>query len=271
MNNIPVAPEVKAEAPEAKSSPSVLRALAISVGVFALLGGAACVTGALLFIKVAPPLLDTMHLTISELTMREAQRMEDAHVYAKAFAKYQEALEGRYQGPQNRAYTLYRLGMLQREQGLGVGLPDYLVQAVEHPRSLLEAFEVYAHELMSNLDQKNESSLLQLFPRWENRLEMPDEYAMYYFYRGGYAQLKGQNNAAKAFWARGEGYESGSPCAWALGEALFAEGDVDMASFYNNEYLLNTRNPDFLTPALALAMKLETLQLPVHTEEYSGN
>jgi hypothetical protein len=259
LNNIPVASEVKAEAPKSKKSPSVYRALAISVGVFTLLGGAACVTGALLYSRTAPPMLDTMHLTISELAMREAQRLEDAHAYDKAFAKYQAALAGRYQGPQNRAFTLYRLGMLQREQGLGAGLADYLEQAIEHPRCPLDAFEVYTHELMSEFTPEKESEVLQLFSRWELQIEAPDEYAMYYFYRGGYAQMKGQSEAAKVFWARGEGYVSGSPCAWALGEALYAEGSLELANHYNNTYLLKTRNTDFLIPALALALKLESM------------
>jgi tetratricopeptide (TPR) repeat protein len=208
------------------------------------------------YARLAPPLLDAMYPTISELTMREGQHLEAAHDYAGAFDTYLKALDGRYQGQQNRAFTLYRLGTLQREHGLGEGKPDFLMQAYEHPQCPVAAFEVVARQMLSAYGPDKEAPLKKLFTRWEATVAKPEEWAMYYFYRGGYAQMAGHPEEARAFWERGEGYVPGSPCAYSLAEALYAEGVYDKAENYNNKYLLEGQNPDYLASAQKLALKL---------------
>jgi tetratricopeptide (TPR) repeat protein len=257
-NEIPLAREEAAPPKKKIEPPNPAYALLIAAGVFALLGAALCVGAAAGYARVAPKTLDAMYPTISELTLREGRRCEDVGAYGKALELYKHALDGRYEGPQNRAMTLYRLGILQRVHGFGEGLPDCLMEAYAHPQCPVEAYDRVAHALMGEYKPEMDGEMETLFMRWLGAVTNADEYALYYFYRGGYAQLKGDTAQAQTYWARGEGYVSGSPCAYALAESLFAEGKTELARQYNNAYLLGTNDTDFLASAQNLQWRMNS-------------
>jgi len=256
LGKILLAIEVKEKNHRKNSASPSDRTLLIAACIFSFVGAALCIAAAFAYARLAPPVLDNMHTTISELTMREAQQLESAHNYTAALDTYLMALNGRYQGPQNRAFTLYRLGMLQREQGVGEGYPDFLMQAYEHPDCPTAAYEVAARQMLSEYSAEQEAPLSELFARWETVVQTPEEWAMLFFYRGGHAKMAGQAEKARVYWERGNGYAPGTPCAYALGELHFANAEYDLAELHNNKYLLEGQNPDYLASAQALALKI---------------
>ncbi len=234
------------------------RPLAWAVGVLALVCVTALLVAAAVYARGGEALLDRLAVNVSEVLMEQAVRLEEGGDYEAAIARYRMALDARWEGRQNRALTLKRLGTRLWLEGR----PEEAVPYLDESAGMAEA-PVTVHE-------PRVSALVEL-ERWEEAktaledwraalgADVPEELeASVAFYQGRIARAQGDLEAAKRFFKRSEELSPGGRAASALAYILFNEGRFEEALSHLDQYLLSGADgprADYARELRALALR----------------
>lgn len=177
------------------------------------------------YVRNSAPFLQAFDRNIGECIMKEGMRLQDAGDPHSAQAVYLAALRARFEGPQNRATTEYRLGLALEAQGLRD-------EAVSHLRNAVEQGCVAAYpSLCENLLRLEHFDDLRRFAdAWKRAPALgkaQKAQALYFF--GKAALLQGDAPAAEKAFQGGYALEHRSVNACALAELYAGSGKREAA------------------------------------------
>jgi len=110
--------------------------------------------------------------SVGDMLMREGKRIEAGGVEARALETYERALKARFNGPENRTFTLERAGELHWRSGNVEKAAAYLSRALEGPGASLTPYEGLVDSLI-RLNRLDEAR--QRLADWERVLEGVDD------------------------------------------------------------------------------------------------
>jgi len=160
--------------------------------------------------------LQALDDSVGEVLMKEGMRCEAAGATALAKAKYEAALAARFAGPQNRVFSMGRLGtILWEEKNFEAALP-LLEKAASSPLAKVEIYEPYCDTL---IELKRYPDAEAAVARWAELLgdaAAAPERAKVKYAEATLAGIAGRNEEAEKLLAEGH--------------ALFPEGRRAIAS-----------------------------------------
>ncbi len=196
----------------------------------------ALLIGAAGYIRVAPNFLDRLGLNVGEVLMKEAIRFEEAGAVENAKEHYLLALDARFAGPQNRLYTLRRLGGLCLNEGHPEEAVNYFRQIIDSPSPSLAAYEplVAAYYQLNQFDEAE-----RILRQWEQAAIFPDTAtkASFCFHAGRIARARGDLASALAKFQEGMELSPESANASELGLLYFDQGKYQEAVAAMEQYL----------------------------------
>lgn len=196
------------------------RAMLQAVLGFSLAATALLALGMLAYIQFVPPLLARLDVQIGEVLMREGIRFEAAGAIENAKERYALALQARFAGPQNRAYTLKQLGSLIAAEGDAEGAIPYLREAADSPHAPITVYDPLAAAL---LKLGKDAEIEALMPQWLAALDAhpnPTSHAAALYYQGRIAFGRGDDAAAEQYFDEAHALEPGG------------RGTAELASLY---------------------------------------
>ncbi|HPO14439.1 MAG TPA: hypothetical protein PLI09_13435 [Candidatus Hydrogenedentes bacterium] len=177
---------------------------------------------AVLYIRLAPGFLAKLDLNVGEVLMKEGIRFEDAGAIENAKERYTLALDARFAGPQNRVFTLKRLGTLLLNEGQAEKGVVYLQQALDSPYASLTAYEplLIAYYQLNRLDDAE-----RILKQWQQAATNPDNAlrATFCFHAGRIAHARGDDAAALTHFQEGQRYAPGGANASELGSLYYQQ------------------------------------------------
>lgn len=165
------------------------------------------------------------------------QRLQAAGEYANAIQAYELALDGQFEDPKYRTFTLKALGALLWWQESAEAALPYLEEAYASPNAPLTLYEPLCDSLLQ-VDRLDD--IPPVCDRWYGeaaRQENPEQQAQALYYLGKSEQARGDHAAAMARFSQGVQLHPGGDNAYELGIAHHRAGDWDRALTYLNQYL----------------------------------
>ena len=192
---------------------------------------------AVLYTRYGPALLTRLDVSVGEVLMEEGILLENAGDIEKAEQRYRIALESRFEGPQNRAYTLKRLGKLLWLDGRDEESLPCLQEAARSPDAPISTFETLC-EVLHRLGRYSEippvaATWLEAAQEQGNN----ESVAAAYFQLGRAAKATGDETAAVAHFEKAHALVSGGGPASELANIHYRKGDYALALTYLDEYL----------------------------------
>lgn len=193
---------------------------------------------AVIFTRLGAPFLDRLESNLGEELMRAGIRLEEAGAVEEARACYERALAGHFEGPQNRALTLKRLGtLLWQDRQYAACLP-YLREAVDSGLAPAGIYELLFDALF-NLQRFDDAH--RVLREWaavlESRQDTAAALADVKFQEGRLALAQGDKQAAEARFLEGVAASPGGRNASELARLYYAQGRFDDALAYVDQYL----------------------------------
>ena len=185
-------------APEIAMRGALRATLALSL--FALLLFVAALWG---FRLTGLRVLQSLDDSVGEVLMKEGMRCEAAGAPALAKAKYEMALAGRFEGPQNRVFSTGRLGViLWEEKNFEAALP-LLEKAASSPWVKAEIFDAHCDTLIKSERYPEAEAALK---RWSALLGAEGaalERAKVKYYAALLAAIAGRREEMRTLFAEG--------------------------------------------------------------------
>lgn len=211
----------------------VFRAAAIVAGAATVL----LVVGMVLYVRVSAGFLARLDLNVGEVLMKEGKRFEEAGAFENAKERYRLALDARFEGPQNRAFTLKQLGALLWSEGQNEAALPYLKEAAANPLAPVSVYEPLCDALYA-LKRYDEAAAT--VTQWEQALKTPVEAssrADILYYRGRLAAARGEVEEAIRQYAEGKKLVPGGRNSAELAQLFFLEKRYPEAVQCADEYL----------------------------------
>ena len=186
------------------------------------------------------PLLSRLSVSVGEVLMKEGLRLEEAGALENAKERYAAALESRFAGEQNRAYTLKLLGSIYWRDGDYEKAKPLLRAATESDRAEPSFFLPYCDALLhlKAWDELREATL-----RWQQAVaKTTDTAAMAEakYFEGRAALGMGDRARAKTAFTDGLRIAPGGKNAAELAQLAFEEKDYPAALAQIDAYLDTT-------------------------------
>ena len=204
------------------------------VGLFVfllVLCGGALLAAATLYVQHGDPLLRRLDASVGEMLMRYGEDAESAGNTAAAIGYYTVALDTRFEGPQNRAHTHLRLGVLLLETGQPALAEHHLRSETSGAYTLAETRERHCEALLALEDTE---ALAPALEAWEAGAANDKEHARAAWYRGRLEALRGDEAAALEAYELGAELDPASPCAVEL-----AKSDAERRTELLSAFLLH--------------------------------
>lgn len=201
----------------------------------AALGAAGLLIFVLAYARYAPGLLQRLDFNTGEVLMKQGTAFEDAGEPENAKERYLIALQSRFQGEQNRAFTQKRLGALYwHEQDLEAALP-LLRAAAANPAAAGNVYEPLADTLfqLKRYDEAQEAVDRWLAASQEN----PAQRAEALFHLGRIALARGARAEGIARFQESDALAPGGRAASELAPLYFADGRYQDALNVIDAYL----------------------------------
>lgn len=182
----------------------------------------AVLLAAVLYIRLSPGFLSKLDLNVGEVLMKEGMRFEAAGAVENAKERYALALDAHFAGPQNRAFTLKRLGALLLNAGQAEKGVAYLQEAIDSPFASLTTYEplLIAYYQLNRLDDAE-----RVLKAWQQAAVNPDNAlkATFCFHAGRIAYARGDVALAITRFKEGQGYAPGGANASELGNLYYQQ------------------------------------------------
>ncbi len=202
---------------------------------------AICTVLFVLFLAVYPawtrPLLARLDMSVGEVLMEEAMRLEEAGALANAEERYKMAVAARFAGEQNRVFALKRLGTLLWQRGEPGRARPYLEEATEGPDAAITAYLPYCHALLALDDFEAARACAAA---WLNAAEAAEDssQAARACHAGGRAALGlGDEAGAIVHFEKGDALVPSGTNASELGMLFYEQKDYAKALHYAASYL----------------------------------
>ena len=210
----------------------------------ATLGLTALAAGALLafcflYSRLAPAFLARLDTSVGEMLMEEGMRLEQAGAFENAKERYRLALDSRFEGLQNRAHTLNRLGIRLWLEGNLEDAATYLQQAADSPYAPISVYAPLCDALMK---LKRHADARKLLGRWQAAADasgISSYQAEAKFYAGQIAMADGNTEAAMARYREGDAIAPGGRNAAELAYLYYDAGEYEKALVFAERYLKN--------------------------------
>jgi len=187
--------------------------------------------------RFAGPVIARQDRALGIVHFEKGQRMEAAGEYANAAQCYRLALDGTFDDPQYRTFTLKALGaLLWWREGAEEALP-YLEEAYAQPDAPLTLYGPLCDSLLQvgRLDD-----IPPVCERWQREAKEqgnPEQQAMAVYYRGRVAQERGEPARARKLYHEGIELHRGGYNAYGLGVMYFRSGGFDKSLTYLEQFL----------------------------------
>jgi tetratricopeptide (TPR) repeat protein len=210
------------------------------------------------YVRIAPPWLDSLGDAVGEVLMREGVRLEAAGALENAEARYVQALAAPFAGDFNRAHTGKLLGALRWRQGQYEAAIPPLRAALEGPVPSLNAYEPLTDSLLQ-LGRLGEAATVAA--AWgaaaETRGDRAAQSAARY-QAGRIAQRQGDLDQSIALHEQGLALDPASTSASELGIIYAGLGDRTKAIAYLDHYLTHGGSGDRASYVRQLRARLAT-------------
>ncbi|MBP8128397.1 MAG: tetratricopeptide repeat protein [Candidatus Hydrogenedentes bacterium] len=209
-----------------------------AVAVVTFAGMAVFLSGTWLYARFGGSVVDAFDEELGEVLMERGMRFEEAGSLENAKAVYAEALNCPFQGPQNRADTQKRLGVLYWQAGDLDAAVRCLQPAAEAEPPPVSVFEPLCDCLLS-LGRLAEAQ--EVVFRWMERageLRLPAEKGKAKYYEGKIALAEGDRQRAETAFLEGLRELPGGRNASELGQMYYEQGRHAEALPQIDAYLL---------------------------------
>jgi tetratricopeptide (TPR) repeat protein len=217
------------------------------------------------YVRVAPPWLDSLGDAVGEVLMREGMRLETAGAWENAEARYVQALAASFAGDFNRLHTEKLLGALLWRQGRYVDAEPHLRAAVNSPTPSLGAFEPLV-DVLFQLERLDEASTLT--ETWRAQAEDRGDktaQAAALFHAGRIALRQEEPDRAIPLYEASLALDAASTSASDLGILYAQRGEPEKAMAYLDQYLAQGGSGSRATYARELRSRLAQ-ELAAQTE-----
>ncbi len=211
----------------------VLRA-AVAV---AALATVALLLGSFLYVRLAGAFLARLDVNVGEVLMKEGVRFEEAGAFENAKERYRLALDARFEGPQNRAFTLKRLGALLWNEGQFEAALPFLKESAASPVAPVSVYEPLCDALFQ---LKRYDDAVAVLSQWEQALGAGADAAAkadLLFHAGRIAAARGDVPGAIARFNEGKQLVPGGRNASELAHLYFTEKRYEEAIQSIDDYL----------------------------------
>ncbi len=202
---------------------------------------AGCALLFVLFLAAYPacmrPLLARLDMSVGEVLMEEAMRLEEAGALANAEERYTMAIASRFAGEANRVFALKRLGTLLWQRGEATKARPYLKEAAEGPDAPISGYLPYCHTLLAVEDFGAARACAK---RWLGAAQAAGdtgEEARACHAAGRAALGLGDEAGAIAHFERGDALAPGGTNASELAMLFYGQKDYPKALRYVSSYL----------------------------------
>jgi tetratricopeptide (TPR) repeat protein len=209
-----------------------------------LLGGTLGLTGfgtlallafAILYAHWAPALLGRLDVNVGEVLMKQGLAYEEAGAFENARERYATALQSRFQGEQNRALTLKRLGSIYWREGDYAAALPYLDAAVASSEVQLNAYEPLCDTLYQLKEYANAA---EVAAQWTAAAQGdPEQRAAALYHAGRLALAAEDRSTASARFVESDALHPGGRAASELACLYFDEGRYQDALVFIDKYL----------------------------------
>lgn len=201
---------------------------------------AVLVTGALVFMflgfaRYGEDFIRRRDDSVGDMLMREGKRQEASYEYALALATYERALKARFNGPENRTYTLERAGVLLWKEGRFEEGADHLTRALAGPGATVAPYEGLVDSLL-RLNRLDEAQ--DFIGRWLEAATTVEEEGKACHAEARLAEVRGDVNGAMEIYERCVERYAVALSAGRLGELLAEKGEREKAVSYLERYFL---------------------------------
>lgn len=201
---------------------------------------AVAVTGALVFMflgfaRYGEDFIRRRDDSVGDMLMREGKRQEASYEYALALATYERALKARFNGPENRTYTLERAGLLLWKEGRFEEAVERLTRALEGPGATVAPYEGLVDSLL-HLKRLDEAG--NFIDRWKEAAKTPGEEGKACHAEARLAEARGDVTGAMEIYVRCVERYASAMSAGRLGELLAEKGEREKAVSYLERYFL---------------------------------
>lgn len=189
------------------------------------------------YVRVAPPWLDSLGDAVGEVLMREGMRLETAGALANAQDRYEQALAASFAGDFNRLHTEKLLGALLWRQGNYSDAEPHLRAAIEAPDPSLGAFEPLA-DVLFQLRRLDEATAIT--ETWRTLAEARGDktaQAAALFHAGRIAVRQDDPDRAIPLYEASLALDASSTSASDLGILYDQRGEPEKAITYLDQYL----------------------------------
>lgn len=208
-----------------------------SVTLLTCIGMTVFLAGTWLYARTGGPIVDAFDEELGEVLMERGMRFEEAGALENAKATYTQALQRPFHGPQNRADTQKRLGVLHWQAGEMEAALPYLRQAAEAQPPPVSVFEPLCDCLLAlaRYDEGREA-----VRRWMVRAEelgLRAEKAKAKYYEGRIALGEGDRQRAETSFMEGLRELPGGRNASELAQMYYEDGRCEEALPHIEAYL----------------------------------
>lgn len=187
--------------------------------------------------RLAGPAIARMDRALGLEQFENGQRLQAAGEYANAIQSYQLALEGHFEDPKYRTFTLKALGaLLWWRESAEAALP-YLEEAYQSPYAPLTLFDPLCDSL---LQTGRIEDIPPVCERWFHEAGLvndTEQQARALYYLGKVQQERGDDAGALARFYQGVQLHPGGDNAYELGLAYYNAGDNGQALVYLEQFL----------------------------------
>lgn len=173
--------------------------------------------------------------SVGDMLMREGKRQEGSSAFSQALATYERALKARFNGPENRTYTLEHAGLLLWKEGRYEEAAEHFTRGLNGPGATSAPYEGLVDSLI-HLKRLDEAQ--GRLDEWKARPDAAAEQAKICYAAGRLAESRNEIQQAREIYAQCVEQHQGALSAGRLGELLAESGDRDKAASYLEQYFL---------------------------------
>jgi tetratricopeptide (TPR) repeat protein len=189
------------------------------------------------YARYAEPVIARMDRSLGIVQFEKGQRFQEAGEYANAIQCYQLALEGKFEDPKYRTFTLKALGaLLWWREDPQAALP-YLEEAYAQPEVPIT---LYAPLCDSWLQVGRLDEIPSACERWRaDAIAQRDagQHAQAMYYLGRVTRELGDESGAREYFVQGVQLRPGGFNAYELGVSHYRSGEYEQALAYLDEFL----------------------------------
>lgn len=173
--------------------------------------------------------------SVGDMLMREGKRQEASSMFVEALETYERALKARFNGPENRTYTLEHAGMILWKEGRYEEAVEYFLQAQGGPGATSAPYEGLVDSLLvlKRLDEAQ-----SFLDAWKARTDAAADQGKICYASGKLAEARGDMNQALELYRQCAEQSDGALASGRLGELLAEQGDREAALSHLERYFL---------------------------------